>query len=318
MSWNQKARSFVSEMSRWARTSAAPSTFCQARQGGSLGTCGSRRRREWPICRFPGEVRRSRSRRRVTWCAVRCGATFPTLLDRRSGVPDARLGRARRAVRCDGRAPPGAGHRVVMLDAPAHGDSYYGPSGPRRTNGLEFAKALDAAFCRFGPAEAVIAHSLGTIATYLALRFGWLGTTRLVLIAPMVESQSLFDQFQTVLGFGERTRRAFDRSILDWVGIPVAEFEHASRQATSTRCPRWSSPTAATARRRTTTSWTSRSRSARRSSRRRASGTGRSSATGRSSRMSSTSYRVGGSRAAMCRASPTGRPSHDLWVVVAR
>ena len=118
-----------------------------------------------------------------------------------------------------------SGHRVVMFDAPAHGDSDHGPAGPRRTNGLEFAKALDAVFCRFGPAEAVIAHSLGTIATYLALRFGWLGTKRLVLIAPMVESQSLFDQFQTALGFGERTRRAFDRSILDWVGIPVAEFD---------------------------------------------------------------------------------------------
>ena len=118
-----------------------------------------------------------------------------------------------------------SGHRVVMLDAPAHGDSDHGPAGPRRTNGLEFAKALDAVFCRFGPAEAVVAHSLGMIATYLALRFGWLGTRRLVVIAPMVESKSLFDQFETALGFGERTRRAFDRSILDWVGIPVAEFD---------------------------------------------------------------------------------------------
>jgi pimeloyl-ACP methyl ester carboxylesterase len=118
-----------------------------------------------------------------------------------------------------------SGHRVVLLDAPAHGASDHGPAGPRRTNGLEFAKALDAVFLRFGPAEAVVAHSLGTIATYLALRFGWLGTSRLVFIAPMVESQSLFDQFQEVLGFGARTRRAFDRSVHEWVGIPVADFD---------------------------------------------------------------------------------------------
>jgi pimeloyl-ACP methyl ester carboxylesterase len=118
-----------------------------------------------------------------------------------------------------------SGHRVVMLDAPAHGESDHGPAGPRRTHGLEFAKALDAVFCRFGPAEAVVAHSLGTISTYLALRFGWLGTNRLVFIAPMVESQSLFDQFQEALGFGARTRRAFDRSVYDWLGIPVAEFD---------------------------------------------------------------------------------------------
>lgn len=118
-----------------------------------------------------------------------------------------------------------AGHRVVMFDAPAHGDSDHGPAGPRRSNGVEFAQALDAVFCRFGPAEAVVAHSLGTIATYLALRFGWLGTRKLVVIAPMVESQVLFDQFQGALGFGERTRRAFDDSVLDWLGIPVAEFD---------------------------------------------------------------------------------------------
>lgn len=123
-----------------------------------------------------------------------------------------------------------AGHRVVMFDAPAHGGSDHGPAGPRRTNGVEFARALDDVFARFGPAEAVVAHSLGTIATYLALRFGWLGTRRLVFIAPMVESLSLVDQFQAALGFGPRTRRAFDRALLEWIGIPVVEFD-ASFQA---------------------------------------------------------------------------------------
>jgi pimeloyl-ACP methyl ester carboxylesterase len=118
-----------------------------------------------------------------------------------------------------------ADHRVVMIDAPSHGDSDHGPAGPRRTHGVEFARALDAAFLRFGPAEAVIAHSLGTIATYLALRHGWLGTRRLVLIAPMVHADALFDGFQAALGFGPRTRRAFDRSVLDFVGVPVSEFD---------------------------------------------------------------------------------------------
>lgn len=118
-----------------------------------------------------------------------------------------------------------AGHRVVMIDAPSHGDSDHGPAGPRRTHGVEFARALDAAFLRYGPAEAVVAHSLGTIATYLALRFGWIGTRRLVLIAPMVHAQPLFDGFQAALGFGPRTRRAFDRSVEDFVGVPVGDFD---------------------------------------------------------------------------------------------
>jgi pimeloyl-ACP methyl ester carboxylesterase len=118
-----------------------------------------------------------------------------------------------------------AGHRVVLFDAPAHGDSDPGPAGPGRTHGVEMGRALDAVFARFGPAEAVVAHSLGTIATYLALRFGWLGSDRLVLIAPMVEAQALFDQFQRALGFGARTRRAFDREVDRFVGLPVGEFD---------------------------------------------------------------------------------------------
>jgi pimeloyl-ACP methyl ester carboxylesterase len=118
-----------------------------------------------------------------------------------------------------------AGYRVVMFDAPAHGDSGHGPAGPRRTHGLEFAKALDATFVRFGPAAAVVAHSLGTIATYLTLRFGWLGTERLVFVAPMVEAESLFDLFQGSLGFGTRTRHAFDRAVDEFVGIPVTDFD---------------------------------------------------------------------------------------------
>ncbi len=117
------------------------------------------------------------------------------------------------------------GFRVVMFDAPAHGDSEPGPAGPRRTHGVEFGKALDAVFARFGPAEAVVAHSLGAISTYLTLRFGWLSTRRLVLVAPMVAAEPLFDQFQHALGFGTRTRRAFDRHLERFVGVPMAEFD---------------------------------------------------------------------------------------------
>ena len=53
----------------------------------------------------------------------------------------------------------------------------------------------------------------------------WLSTRRLVLIAPMVEAESLLDQFQEALGFGPRTRSAFDREVDRFVGIPVSEFD---------------------------------------------------------------------------------------------
>jgi pimeloyl-ACP methyl ester carboxylesterase len=118
-----------------------------------------------------------------------------------------------------------AGRRVVLFDAPSHGDSDAGVGGPRHTHGVEMGRALDAVFARFGPAEAVVAHSLGTLATYLTLRFGWLGTERLALVAPMVEAGSYFDRFQAALGFRDRTRRAFDREVEELVGIPVGEFD---------------------------------------------------------------------------------------------
>lgn len=118
-----------------------------------------------------------------------------------------------------------AGHRVVLFDAPSHGDSDAGAGGPRLTHGVEMGRALDAVFAQFGAAEAVVAHSLGTLSTYLTLRFGWLGTERLALVAPMVEVGSYFDQFQAALGFGDRTRRAFDRAVEEFVGIPVGEFD---------------------------------------------------------------------------------------------
>jgi pimeloyl-ACP methyl ester carboxylesterase len=117
-----------------------------------------------------------------------------------------------------------AGHRVVLFDAPSHGDSDPGLSGSGRTHGLEFALALHAAAAEYGPAHAVIAHSLGTVATYLAMQRG-LSTERLALLAPMVEAEPLFHAFQQALGFGPRTRREFDREVDQFVGIPVPEFD---------------------------------------------------------------------------------------------
>lgn len=125
-----------------------------------------------------------------------------------------------------------SGHRVVLFDAPAHGDSDPGPNGRGRTTGVEFGKALDAVFVRFGPAHAVIAHSMGTLATYLAIRFGWLGASRLVFLAPMVEANGLFDAFQDALGLGPRTRRALDRAVRELVGFPVRDFDARVQAAT--------------------------------------------------------------------------------------
>jgi pimeloyl-ACP methyl ester carboxylesterase len=125
-----------------------------------------------------------------------------------------------------------AGYRAVLFDAPSHGGSDPGAFGPRSTTGVEFAKALDAVFARFGPADAVIAHSMGAIATMLALNYGWLGADRLVFVAPMCGFATVMDDFQALLGFGPRTRRRAEARVWRQVGLHPDSFElrHLWRQ----------------------------------------------------------------------------------------
>lgn len=130
-----------------------------------------------------------------------------------------------------------AGYRVVLFDGLGHGASDPGLQGRGRSNGIELGHALDAMAAEFGPAHAVVAHSMGTLATYLALRFGWTGTSRLVLLAPMVEAASLFTAFQEVLGIGPRTKAAFDRLTKEWIRIPVDEFDARIQAAHSDPLP---------------------------------------------------------------------------------
>lgn len=117
------------------------------------------------------------------------------------------------------------GRRVVMFDGPSHGDSDAGALGPRRTHGVELGRALDAVAARFGPAEAVVAHSMGAMVSLLTLKHGWLGTGRLVLVAPMTRLVSQLAAFRMVLGIGARTEARMDRAIERIVGYPPAEFD---------------------------------------------------------------------------------------------
>ena len=118
-----------------------------------------------------------------------------------------------------------AGYTVVAFDAPSHGTSDPGAWGPTSTTGVEFGKALDAVFAKFGPGEAAVAHSMGGLATLLALNFGWFGVNRLVFVAPMAGYAEAMDVFQSMMGFGPRIRRRVD--VLTWkrVGLDDDEFD---------------------------------------------------------------------------------------------
>lgn len=117
------------------------------------------------------------------------------------------------------------GRRVVMFDGPSHGDSDPGVLGPGRAHGVEFGRALDTVFIKFGPAEAVIAHSMGAVGALLTLKYGWLSTKRLVLLAPMDRLSAQLDGFCAAFGVGTRTRRRMDEQIEELVGQPVSDFD---------------------------------------------------------------------------------------------
>jgi pimeloyl-ACP methyl ester carboxylesterase len=86
------------------------------------------------------------------------------------------------------------GHRVVMFDAPGHGESGHGLSSLP-----EFARALQAVVDLHGPARAVVAHSFGAAAATLATRWG-LAAERFVLLAPAADPAAFANDFAVALG----------------------------------------------------------------------------------------------------------------------
>jgi len=117
-----------------------------------------------------------------------------------------------------------AGFRVVRFDAPSHGRSDPGAYGRGRTHGVEFAAALAAVMRRFGPADAVVAHSMGVLPSLLVQRTG-LPVRRLALIAPVRDLDGHLDRFAALVGMGPRTRQAMDERIAGLIGEPVANMD---------------------------------------------------------------------------------------------
>ena len=117
-----------------------------------------------------------------------------------------------------------AGFRVVAFDAPSHGASDPGPSGPGRSTVLELADALAAVVAAMGPAHAVVAHSLGATAAAFALR-GGLPVERAAFLAPMADPLPYTRTFAGRLGFGERVRTRLVDRIERRVGMPLSAFD---------------------------------------------------------------------------------------------
>src|SRR5262249_34237538 len=112
-----------------------------------------------------------------------------------------------------------AGDTVVTFDAPGHGDSSRG-----RTSLGHVARALPAVVEAFGPAEAVIAHSLGAAATARALDEG-LRVGRVVFIAPPADPADWTRSFADRLGIAPAVMNAMQARSERRLGVLWSDFD---------------------------------------------------------------------------------------------
>jgi pimeloyl-ACP methyl ester carboxylesterase len=121
-----------------------------------------------------------------------------------------------------------AGFTVVAHDAPSHGISAAGHRGPRSSDIIELAQSLDAVAASYGPAHAVVGHSMGGMTAMMAIRDGWLGAQRLVMVAPMVRVVDAEPVFAGRLGLGPRIQRRLVHRIERQVAAPLTAFDIAA------------------------------------------------------------------------------------------
>lgn len=100
-----------------------------------------------------------------------------------------------------------AGRTAVLLDAPGHGEAGIGESSV-----MAFARTLRAATAQFGPASAVVAHSLGAMATIVALVDG-LSVERIVFLAPGSSLDAAGQRFQQIVGLSPETMHELKRQL---------------------------------------------------------------------------------------------------------
>lgn len=99
------------------------------------------------------------------------------------------------------------GYRVVGLDLPGHGDSSGG-----MTDAYKLAEALREAAWNLGNVHAVVAHSMGSVSTMLALRDG-LTVDSIVLISPAVRLERGLAQFVDMYKLPRRTGKGLRAEI---------------------------------------------------------------------------------------------------------
>jgi pimeloyl-ACP methyl ester carboxylesterase len=123
---------------------------------------------------------------------------------------------------------------IVAFDAPGNGDS---PG--HRTNVLDYAAIVRLLAARHGNIQAIVGHSFGVLASFLAVREG-VATRRLIGISGMASATQLLVTFSRQVGLSARARAALGRLFQRRVFPNEIEIWHrfvAELDPTETRIP---------------------------------------------------------------------------------
>jgi len=123
-----------------------------------------------------------------------------------------------------------AGYSVVAFDAPGHGDS-----AGRLSSLPQFIAAIRAVAERLGPADAIVAHSMGGAAVTLALARG-LEARRAVFLAPAADPAGYSERFAEMVGLTSEVLTRMKRDIERRFGLPWSDFD-VLRAARGMRVP---------------------------------------------------------------------------------
>jgi pimeloyl-ACP methyl ester carboxylesterase len=101
------------------------------------------------------------------------------------------------------------GFSTIAFDAPGHGDS-----GGRLSSLPQFIAAIEAVVENLGPPAGIVAHSMGSAASSIAMRRG-LAPHAAVFIAPAADPAAWTSRFASVIGVSDavigRMTRSFER-----------------------------------------------------------------------------------------------------------
>jgi pimeloyl-ACP methyl ester carboxylesterase len=100
-----------------------------------------------------------------------------------------------------------ADRTIVSFDAPGNG-----ASAGRRVTVLDYAEVIRRLEAQYGHIEAIIGHSFGVLATFIAVCEG-VRADRLVAISGMYNADQLVEGFSATVGLPPRTRKSLKRRI---------------------------------------------------------------------------------------------------------